>query len=120
MTHIGANSARAADYDSEEYLQKINTQIVTALRSRLGWIGAPWVDVKDDKDKVIEGEEGKRECKLLDYACGTGKITRVCTSFPFPLPPLLLRQAHLLSQAKKRHISQLKGYTNEVENDPKR
>lgn len=63
------SSARAKDYDSEEYMQKINTQIVEAITTRLDWIGAQWVSPSDSQSG---------SCSLLDYACGTGKITRVC------------------------------------------
>ena len=48
-------------------MRTISQQIGTALTERKAWTLVRWVK---------EGEIGGREIKLLDYACGTGAITR--------------------------------------------
>ncbi|KAL1311346.1 hypothetical protein AAFC00_001520 [Neodothiora populina] len=62
-------NSRAKSYDTEPYMRKINTQIIEALTSRLEWIGGGL-----NGGGGHDGGE-KDGCRLLDYACGTGKIT---------------------------------------------
>jgi hypothetical protein len=57
-------------------------QVIDEIQARKDWIGVDWVEEDDD-----EGEESsaaaKRTVRLLDYACGTGLVSRVChSSFP--------------------------------------
>jgi hypothetical protein len=50
-------------------------QLVDALRGKMDFIGADWVTESGDADK-------KKRVKLMDYACGTGVVSRVIPSFP--------------------------------------
>ncbi|GAB7352589.1 hypothetical protein MBLNU459_g2970t2 [Dothideomycetes sp. NU459] len=54
---------RAKSYDVLPWQQRLTAQLTEAIRSRLDWIGAQWAS-------------GEKTCSLLDYACGTGMVTR--------------------------------------------
>jgi ubiquinone/menaquinone biosynthesis C-methylase UbiE len=56
-------------YDSKPWFAKVNQQVTDTLRSRLDWIGIPFAN--------LESASHDREVKLLDYACGTGIMSRV-------------------------------------------
>lgn len=84
---------------------KLIERLTAELRSRLGFIGVDWADDDEDgddddeengdeknededassqKDQETledaqggEGKEQKRKVRLLDYACGTGIMSRV-------------------------------------------
>lgn len=55
-------------YDTKPWFAKTNQQVMEAMRARLDWIGIPFVNTGDKKDV--------KEVRLLDYASGTGLITR--------------------------------------------
>ncbi|KAK3364424.1 S-adenosyl-L-methionine-dependent methyltransferase [Lasiosphaeria hispida] len=69
----------AASYDARH--EKTLTQLVEEIRSRLDFIGVDWVDDSDDDGDEEGGknEESitKKGVRLLDYACGTGLVSRV-------------------------------------------
>ncbi|KAJ9663127.1 hypothetical protein H2201_005798 [Coniosporium apollinis] len=73
MSLAAANKAEfnkmAAEYDLKPAFLKINAQLAEAIRDRLEWIGIDWVSEED------KPEDGK-EIHLLDYACGTGVVSR--------------------------------------------
>ncbi|KAK4550883.1 hypothetical protein LTR36_000463 [Oleoguttula mirabilis] len=52
-------------YNSKPWQRKLSSQVSDALQERKDWIGVQWAT-----------EDNKREVKLLDYACGTGAITK--------------------------------------------
>ncbi|KAK6207282.1 hypothetical protein LQW54_007366 [Pestalotiopsis sp. IQ-011] len=77
----------AAQYDSK--FEKSLQQLTEAIQSRLDFIGVDWADDEDDdddedgdeKDKDAVGQTSQpanspRQVRLLDYACGTGMISR--------------------------------------------
>ena len=87
------NSNTAATYNSR--FSKTMEQIQEEIRERREWIGGDWVEDSDSEDEE-EGESGvkggvekvggkvgggKRSVRLLDYACGTGSVSRVRTIF---------------------------------------
>ncbi|KAH7075611.1 S-adenosyl-L-methionine-dependent methyltransferase [Paraphoma chrysanthemicola] len=55
-------------YDSKPWFAKVNAQVTETLRSRLDWLGVPFVNTGASNDA--------KEVKFLDYACGTGLMTR--------------------------------------------
>ena len=59
----------ASRYDSEDWQRKLSTQLIEGIRNRLDFIGAKW--------SSSAGGHGGDQIRLLDYACGTGMITRV-------------------------------------------
>jgi hypothetical protein len=70
----------AAKYDSQH--AKSLQQLTEAIQDRLDFIGVNWVaddDGDDDDDAVDEPEDvgPAKKVRLLDYACGTGMISRV-------------------------------------------
>ncbi|KAI4727589.1 S-adenosyl-L-methionine-dependent methyltransferase [Aureobasidium sp. EXF-10728] len=56
--------SKAKDYDTKPWQKKISAQVASALSSRTDWLNATWVSSSNPS------------CKLLDYACGTGSVTR--------------------------------------------
>ncbi|EOA90913.1 uncharacterized protein SETTUDRAFT_101730 [Exserohilum turcica Et28A] len=71
MSYADANrryfDAISDSYDSKPWFAKTNNLVTDALRSDLAWIGVP----------LGAGEARTAEIRLLDYACGTGLMTRV-------------------------------------------
>lgn len=61
-------SAISDSYDTKPWFAKVNTQVADELRSRLDWIGIPFANTGSSSDAS--------EVRLLDYACGTGLMTR--------------------------------------------
>jgi hypothetical protein len=63
------NSHIANAYDEKPWFAKVNELLTSDLRDRLNWVGIPFVntDSKSDAEDV----------RLLDYACGTGGLSRV-------------------------------------------
>jgi hypothetical protein len=66
LTH---HSAISDSYESKPWFAKVNQQVTDAFRSRLDWVGIPFANTGDANDA--------KEVRLLDYACGTGLMTRV-------------------------------------------
>jgi hypothetical protein len=56
-------------YDSKPWFAKVNAQVTEALRSRLDWLGIPFANT--------ESNAATGDVRLLDYACGTGLMSRV-------------------------------------------
>jgi hypothetical protein len=58
--------------------EKTTEELITEIRSRRDWIG---VDLLDDSKEKEDGVEGAKvdikTVRLLDYACGTGLVSRV-------------------------------------------
>ncbi|KAI4721572.1 S-adenosyl-L-methionine-dependent methyltransferase [Aureobasidium sp. EXF-10727] len=57
-------SSKAKDYDTKPWQKMIATQVASALTSHASWLDATWVSAANPS------------CRLLDYACGTGSVTR--------------------------------------------
>lgn len=60
-------------YDSKAWFATVNNQVTEALRSDLAWVGIPLANT---------GDSDVGDVRLLDYACGTGLMTRVCIPVP--------------------------------------
>ena len=61
-------SGMASKYDGLDWQKNLNSLVMKETRDRLDWLGVDWIK---------DGEKGK-EVRLLDYACGTGLMSRVC------------------------------------------
>lgn len=61
------SSEKAASYGGEPWQIKVATQVSDELRRKVTFIGAHW----------STGEQDPRKVRLLDYACGTGSVSRV-------------------------------------------
>ena len=59
-------------YDDTPWRVKVITQLTDAVREHLDWIGVNWA--KPEPNAPVEEAE---KVRLLDYACGTGLISRV-------------------------------------------
>ncbi|EGP88280.1 uncharacterized protein MYCGRDRAFT_92754 [Zymoseptoria tritici IPO323] len=59
----------SSTYNSQPWQKAISSQIGNALLAQKEWMGVPWILPTD--------EPGRRDIRLLDYACGTGSITQV-------------------------------------------
>ncbi|KAK1500775.1 methyltransferase domain-containing protein [Colletotrichum tamarilloi] len=75
----------AAEYDTK--YEKTILQLEKEIRKRKDFIGADWV-IDDDDDDDSESESAAqsmaangRSVRLLDYACGTGLISRALAQF---------------------------------------
>ncbi|KAF3019439.1 hypothetical protein E8E14_013326 [Neopestalotiopsis sp. 37M] len=78
----------AAQYDTK--FEKSLQQLTEAIQSRLDFIGVDWADDDDDDDDNDDQQDSdeknkednartpndSRQVRLLDYACGTGMISR--------------------------------------------
>ena len=57
-------------------------RLTAELRSRLDFIGVDWADDDDDEGeeeaRKDDGTKPKKQVRMLDYACGTGMMSRVC------------------------------------------
>ncbi|KAI0600712.1 S-adenosyl-L-methionine-dependent methyltransferase [Biscogniauxia sp. FL1348] len=72
---------QAATYDSKH--AKLIDRLTREIQNRLDFIGVDWADDDDDEDKSEEEEDKKpkREVRLLDYACGTGLVSRALAPY---------------------------------------
>ncbi|KAJ3569906.1 hypothetical protein NPX13_g5916 [Xylaria arbuscula] len=67
----------AASYDDKH--RKLNERLTRELQARLDFIGVDWASDDEDSDDGEREENDKkprREVRLLDYACGTGMMSR--------------------------------------------
>ncbi|KAJ4319668.1 hypothetical protein N0V94_003811 [Neodidymelliopsis sp. IMI 364377] len=55
-------------YDNKPWWSAVNNQVADELRSKLDWIGIPFAN--------MGSSDAAEEVRLLDYACGTGLMTR--------------------------------------------
>lgn len=76
-------SKLASEYDSR--FEKTIVQLVEEIQKRRYFISTDWVEDDDDDeegddgaDKAIATKADDTTVRLLDYACGTGLISRVC------------------------------------------
>ena len=83
----GPHSSMASSYDAR--YQKTIDQLITEIRKRRHFIGTNWID--DSSDEGSDGEQGSlsnvsvaQQVRLLDYACGTGLVSRVSWYLPPP------------------------------------
>ncbi|KAB2570527.1 putative methyltransferase [Lasiodiplodia theobromae] len=61
----------ASQYDSKDWIKKLGNLITNEIRRRLDWFGVDWAKEHDKS----------RDVRLLDYACGTGLISRALGPF---------------------------------------
>lgn len=78
------NSNEAANYDAKH--EKTIAEIGRRIEARRDFIGVEWIedDSSEDEDDDADANPG-RIVRLLDYACGTGAMSRV--SFVSPVSP---------------------------------
>ncbi|KAL1836103.1 hypothetical protein VTJ49DRAFT_5563 [Mycothermus thermophilus] len=79
---LAASSKEAAEYDKKH--GETQNQLIEEIRSRLGFIGVEWVEEGGDRDEKQDAEEGPgkgRTVRLLDYACGTGLVSRALAPY---------------------------------------
>ncbi|XXH05782.1 hypothetical protein Hte_012220 [Hypoxylon texense] len=89
----------ASTYDAKH--SKLNERLTKEIQARLDWIGVEWASVDDDDDssqdededvdepdesedgseKSLRSAQPRREVRLLDYACGTGMMTRALAPY---------------------------------------
>ncbi|KAK7916983.1 methyltransferase domain-containing protein [Apiospora marii] len=83
----------ASNYDSK--FQKTIQQLTEAIQERLDFIGVDWVADEDEDEDDAEEPDGadqgngtttatpspSREVRLLDYACGTGLMSRALAPY---------------------------------------
>ena len=65
----------ASTYNSKAYQVKISQQVSDALQTRKTWLGAQWTTPEEQQ------QQSPREVRLLDYACGTGAVTKALGSY---------------------------------------
>jgi hypothetical protein len=53
------------------------------IKSRRDWMGSNWIeDDSDDESSPTTSEASAKSVRLLDYACGTGMVSRVSPHSP--------------------------------------
>ncbi|KAI0021440.1 S-adenosyl-L-methionine-dependent methyltransferase [Xylariomycetidae sp. FL0641] len=67
----------AANYDAKH--SKLNERLTREIQDRLDFIGVDWVSTDDEDDEA--GGKPKKEVRLLDYACGTGMMSRALAPY---------------------------------------
>ncbi|KAF5846662.1 hypothetical protein GGP41_004740 [Bipolaris sorokiniana] len=60
-------------YDAKPWFATVNNQVAEALRGDLSWIGIPPANVSAEG----QASAGTQQVRMLDYACGTGLMTRI-------------------------------------------
>lgn len=103
---IKISSNEASHYDSKH--EQATEEIARRIESRLDFIGVNWVEDESSED---EGDkpDGKfeRQVRLLDYACGTGSMSRVSLCSPNPDCMSLFDHAVCLNTVSKERCSRL-------------
>jgi hypothetical protein len=56
-------------YDGKPWFAKVNELVTNDLRDRLDWVGIPFVNT--------DSSANVKDVRQLDYACGTGQLSRV-------------------------------------------
>jgi hypothetical protein len=56
-------------YDDKPWFAKVNELVTNDLRDRLDWVGIPFANTGSSSNV--------RDVRQLDYACGTGQLSRV-------------------------------------------
>lgn len=86
---IASCSKLAADYDSR--FERTIAQLVEEIQKRRYFISVDWVEEdEDDEDEGNNDDVGlvgggdDTSLRLLDYACGTGLVSRVRACLPAP------------------------------------
>lgn len=70
------HSENAASYNTR--FEKTIQQIIEEIIARKDWIGVNWSEeTSDDESANTTSTEPKKPVRLLDYACGTGLVSRV-------------------------------------------
>ncbi|KAJ4298439.1 hypothetical protein N0V88_003469 [Collariella sp. IMI 366227] len=75
----------AANYDTKH--EKTLNRLVEEIRAKLDFIGADWVEDDDEDEGGDEGQAKKagdapeKSVRLLDYACGTGVVSRALAPY---------------------------------------
>ena len=57
-------------------------QIIEEIQARKDWIGVDWAEDESDSEDDSSSTKPTKMVRLLDYACGTGLVSRVCTFDP--------------------------------------
>lgn len=70
-------SEHAKTYNSR--FQKTIDQLVVEIQKRREWIGVDWAEDSDGESEQGSSSREGKTVRLLDYACGTGLVTRVKT-----------------------------------------
>ncbi|RDL41048.1 S-adenosyl-L-methionine-dependent methyltransferase [Venustampulla echinocandica] len=65
----------ASTYNSK--FEKTILQIIAEVQARLDWIGVDWIEDSSGNETSESSSKGPtKEVRLLDYACGTGLVSR--------------------------------------------
>jgi len=67
----------AASYDQKH--GEALDQLIEEMRAKLDFIGVNWVG--EDEDEDGDGDAPERRVKILDYACGTGLVSRALAPY---------------------------------------
>nr|CDP24484.1 Putative protein of unknown function [Podospora anserina S mat+] len=75
---------QASSYDSKH--EKTLDKLVEEIRKRIDFIGVEWADEESSGDEEEKKEDNRekrevREVRLLDYACGTGLVSRALAPY---------------------------------------
>ncbi|SPO03865.1 uncharacterized protein DNG_06548 [Cephalotrichum gorgonifer] len=75
--------ALASDYDTK--YEKTIAQLTKRIQERRDFIGSEWVEDEDEDEDEDDNDNGKGEggktVKFLDYACGTGLLSRALAPY---------------------------------------
>ncbi|KAF2712719.1 S-adenosyl-L-methionine-dependent methyltransferase [Pleomassaria siparia CBS 279.74] len=98
-------------YDRKPWFAKVNQRVTDELRSRLDWLGVPLVNTGSSSDV--------QEARLLDYACGTGLMSRlygpyVTTTLGIDVSPNMVATYNARAQATGLTTSTITGVIGDL------
>ena len=76
LTEMGKCEPLKEEFD--KHLEKIQ-QIIDEIQKHHEWLGVDWAEESDSENEVSSASP-KKTVRLLDYACGTGLVSRVSPS----------------------------------------
>ncbi|TVY43336.1 putative methyltransferase [Lachnellula occidentalis] len=70
----------ASSYNNK--FEKTILQIIHEIQDRREWLGVDWVeDASEDESSTSNSKGASRAVRLLDYACGTGSVSRALAPY---------------------------------------
>lgn len=105
----------AKTYNSR--FQKTIEQLIAEIQKRKDWIGVDWVEDSDQEHSSSASPQ--KTVRLLDYACGTGLVTRallpyITTSIGIDLSPNMVAEFNTLASNQGLSPTEMHAYVGNL------